>query len=279
MNFKQFSSNSSIINSTNYESISSLLTFPDELLLLIFEILDISTILSLSDVCNRFLSISQVSLAKKFKDSNIGPLLVFDQENRRRCNIEFTFEQFELETGRFIFIPKKSNVIRFIHSRMILSPKLRKVLFTGIDNGANSDYKNFIQKSCTLSIESNNSIIQKISTVYRIGRGSTNLKSQFNFTYSISDIPPPLTNKTRCGERWITPVRFECSPCFFYPHESIARKIIMDIIRFRRRNNQTKKNNSKSRNLSENCLSNTETIHATNEQNSFRKRFYRGARG
>ncbi|KAF0501943.1 hypothetical protein F8M41_019870 [Gigaspora margarita] len=237
MNFNQFHS---IINSANNEYISSLLTFPDELLLLLFESLDISTILSLSDVCNRFLSIGQVSLAKKFKDSNLGLLLVFDQEHRRRCNVEFAFEQFELETGRFIFIPKKSNVIRFIHSRMILSPKLRKVLFTGIDNGANSDYKNFIQKSCTLSIESNNSILQTISTVYRIGRGSTHLKSQFNFTYSLSDIPPLSTDKNRCGERWITPVRFECSPCFFYPHESIARKIITNIIHFKRRNNQRK---------------------------------------
>ncbi|CAG8649301.1 12405_t:CDS:1, partial [Dentiscutata heterogama] len=267
--------NSSIINTTSHES-TSLLTFPNELLLLLFESLDISTILSLSDVCNRFLSIGQVCLAKKLKDLNLGLSLIFDQEYRQIHNVEFALEQFELESGRFIFTPKKSKVIRFIHSRMTMSPKLRRVIFTGIDN---SDYKNFIQKSCTLSIESNDSILQKISTVYRIGRGLTHLKSQFRFTYSISDIPPLSTVKTRRGERWFTPIRFECLSCFFYPHEPIARKIIRDIIHFKRRNNQTKKNNSKSRDLSEISLSNTETIHAINEQKPFRKKFYHGARG
>ncbi|CAG8683066.1 6616_t:CDS:1 [Dentiscutata erythropus] len=275
MKFKQLHNS----NTTNHESTSSLLTFPNELLLLLFESLDISTILSLSDVCNRFLSIGQVCLAKKLKDLNLGLSLIFDQEYRQIYNVEFAFEQFELESGRFIFIPKKSEVLRFTHSRMIMSPKLRKVIFTGIDDGANSDYKNFIQRSCTLSVESNNSILQKISTVYRIGRGLTHLKTQFKFTYSISDIPPLSTDKIRRGERWLTPVRFECLSCFFYPHEPIARKIIRDIIHFKRRNNQTKKNNTKSRDLSEISLSNTETIHAINEQRPFRKRFYHGVRG
>ncbi|CAG8589148.1 24993_t:CDS:1 [Dentiscutata erythropus] len=262
MVFKLFYNNSSFINSTikptiHDEHISSLLTFPNELLLLLFESLDIPSILALSNVCNRFLLIAQVCLAKRFKDSNFELSLFFDQEFRRKLNIDFTFERFDLETGKFVFIPKNDKPIRFIHSRVVGSPKLRRIQFTGFDNDAKSDDKNLLQKSCTLPIDLNNSIIKKSSFVYRIGRGSTHLKSRYTFTYSISDSPPPLVRRTRSGERWITPLRFECSPCFFYPQEPITHKIIRDIIHFKK--NQIQKHPIKLRNLSEISLSSIDT--------------------
>ncbi|KAF0512403.1 hypothetical protein F8M41_018003 [Gigaspora margarita] len=269
MVFKLFYSNSplinSTINSTNHEEpISSLLTFPNELLLLLFESLDIPSILSLSNVCNRFLLIAQICLAKRFKDSNFELSLFFDQEYRQKCCVNFIFERFDSETGRFIFIPKNHKFMRFINSRMVGSPKLRKIQFTGFDNNAKVDNKNLLQKKpCAFPIELNNSTIKKNSFVYRIGRGSTHLKSRYTFTYSVSDSPPPLMRRTRGGERWIKPLQFECSPCFFYPHEPIAHQIIWDIIHFKK--NQIKKHPIKLRNLSEISLSSINTENTNTE--------------
>ncbi|CAG8774021.1 17744_t:CDS:1, partial [Racocetra persica] len=265
-------------------SISSLLTLPNELLLLLFESLDFPSILSLSNVCNRFLLIAQVCLARRFKDSNLTLTLFFDQEYRRKNSLNFSFDHFDSETGRFIFTPKKDKVMRFMNSRMLGCPKLRRIHFTDFDNTLIFDDKNLLQKSCSLPIESTNSILQKISSEYRIGRGSTHLQSIYTFNYSISDSPPsPLVIRTRRGERWIKPLRFECSPCFFYPHEPIAHKIIMDIIHFKW-NNQNKKHNMKLLNLNETSLYGIESERdddAINEQRmslTRLKRYYRGVR-
>ncbi|CAG8696775.1 15675_t:CDS:1 [Cetraspora pellucida] len=289
MVFKLCYSNPSFINSTihvdSIDSISSLLTLPNELLLLLFETLDIPTILSLSNVCNKFLLIAQVCLAKRFKTSNLELTLLLDQEYRRKNHINFSFDHFDSKTERFVFTPKKDKAMRFINSRMIGCPKLRRIQLSGFDNNNTFIDKNLLQKACTLPIESNNSILQKISSEYRIGRGSTHLKSTYTFTYSISDSPPPFTISTRRGERWIKPLRFECSPCFFYPHEPIAHKIIMDLIHFKKKN-QNKKHNMHLLNLSETSLCSIESerdddaITEQRQRTSLTrlKRYYRGVR-
>jgi hypothetical protein len=37
------------------------------------------------------------------------------------------------------------------------------------------------------------------------------------------------------GERWLTPLSFECTPSFFYPHESTTRKIFMNMLHLRKK--------------------------------------------
>ncbi|RIA98417.1 hypothetical protein C1645_870672 [Glomus cerebriforme] len=101
--------------------------------------------------------------------------------------------------------------------------------------------ENFLQKSLTLDIKSHKETLNKVQHVYRIGHGTTHLRIPYRFNYSIVDTPPPSTQKTRGGERWLTPISFECSPSFFYPHEPTAHKIIMTIIHLRKRNLHKKK--------------------------------------
>lgn len=100
---------------------------------------------------------------------------------------------------------------------------------------------NLLQKPLSLNIKSHKETINKVQHVYRIGHGTSHLRIPYRFIYSITDTPPPSMNKTRGGERWLTPISFECSPSFFYPSEPIAHKIIMTIIHLRKRNSHKKK--------------------------------------
>ncbi|CAI2185176.1 14898_t:CDS:1 [Funneliformis geosporum] len=101
--------------------------------------------------------------------------------------------------------------------------------------------ENFLQKSLPLGIKSHKDVLKKTQHVYRMGHGTTHLRIPYTFSYSVADKPPPPMQKTRGGERWLTPLNFECSPSFFYPHEPTAHKIIMTIIHLRKKNLLKKK--------------------------------------
>ncbi|CAG8619765.1 17744_t:CDS:2 [Rhizophagus irregularis] len=217
-------------------SISSLDEFPVELLLLIFKELDIPTLLKVCNVCKRFQQISSKMLFNKFKEPNVGILLTFEQEYKWKSYIHFEISKYNEQTGKFIFKPRSKQPMRFINSPMVRNPILSKISIS----------VNLLQKPLSLNIKSHEETINKVQHVYRIGHGTSHLRIPYRFIYSITDTPPPSVNKTRGGERWLTPISFECSPSFFYPSEPIAHKIIMTIIHLRKRNLHKKKSPSSS---------------------------------
>ncbi|RGB24917.1 hypothetical protein C1646_725035 [Rhizophagus diaphanus] len=266
-------------------SISSLDEFPVELLLLIFKELDIPTLLKVCNVCKRFQQISSKMLFNKFKEPNVGILLTFEQEYKWKSYIHFEISKYNEQTGKFIFKPKSKQPMRFINSPMVRNPILSKISISGLNNKNHLPFKttstttatttatttpsptptpitivpsstspnnslkvavNLLQKPLSLNIKSHEETINKVQHVYRIGHGTSHLRIPYRFIYSITDTPPPSVNKTRGGERWLTPISFECSPSFFYPSEPIAHKIIMTIIHLRKRNLHKKKSPSPS---------------------------------
>ena len=143
---------------------------------------------------------------------------------------------------------------------MVRSPILSKVTVTGISplissalisfpfsSSSKKPEQNSLQKSLTLNIKPCKDILKEVRYVYRIGHGTTHLRTPYIFRYSVADTPPPSMQKTRGGgERWLTPISFECASSFFYPREPIAHQIIMTMVHLRKKNK--KKSSSTSRN-------------------------------
>ncbi|CAG8487122.1 8543_t:CDS:1 [Funneliformis mosseae] len=129
--------------------------------------------------------------------------------------------------------------------------------------------ENFLQKSLPLGIKSHKDDLKKTQHVYRMGHGTTHLRIPYTFTYSVSDRPPPSMQKTRGGERWLTPLSFECSPSFFYPHEPAAHKLIMTIIHLRKKNSHKKKSLSSSQNPTNNNYKQKQKVIGTEIEEGF----------
>jgi hypothetical protein len=175
---------------------------PTEILLIIFQDFDIQTLLNVCNVCKRFQQIGTEILSKKFKEPKIGLMLTFEQEHKWRFNVTLEFSKFNAQTGTFIFKPKSKVPLRFVHSTMVKSPVLSKVIFTGVSeirvpptpststsslfsltspSPSNSPVRfkkfeqNFLQKSLTLNIKPYKDTLKKVNYVFRIGHGTSHL--------------------------------------------------------------------------------------------------------
>ncbi|CAI2200841.1 1060_t:CDS:1, partial [Funneliformis geosporum] len=215
--------------------------FSTEILLIIFAETDITTLLSLSSTCKNFRRLASVCLADKFKEQNVGVNLTFEQEHKWRSNITMKFNHVNEENGNFVFQPKIDTRITYYHSAIIKNPNICKISLNNVKSSSTKEFQhqineptddtNLLQKSFGFSIKTRNRICQKIQYVYRTGNGCSHLKVPFGFTYSV--VIPPDGTKSRTGERWITPLSFECPPSFFYPDETIVHRIFMSIINYK----------------------------------------------
>ena len=242
--------------------ISRLSILPTELLLIIFQEFDIQTLFNVCNVCRRFQQIGTEILSKKFKDLKIGLMLTFEQEHKWRFNVPFEFNKCNEQSGKFIFKSKSKQALRFIHSSVVRSPVLSKISFMGISeihfphtpststssllsltSSSPSNFstrikkieENFLQKSQTLNIKPRSDTLKKVHYVFRMGHSTTYLRIPYTFRYSVTNTPPPSMVKTRDGgERWLTPISFECTPSFFYLRGLTAHKLIVNMIYLRK---------------------------------------------
>ncbi|RIA85563.1 hypothetical protein C1645_781649 [Glomus cerebriforme] len=214
---------------------SSLQVFPDEILLIIFSEADIPTLLSLSNVCKKFNRLANICLVDKFKEQNIGLILNFGQEHKLRSNVTMEFHHVNEENGNCVFQPKEvENIqLKFFQSPMVKCPKLYKISLNKTTQMTSPKDGNLLQKSIGFSIKSHEGICQKNHYVFRTGHGNSHLKVPFEFIYSIIDIPPPNETKSRGGERWITPLSFECPLSFFYPNDAAVHRILKSMINYK----------------------------------------------
>lgn len=206
---------------------SSLLIFPNEILLMIFEVIDdIPTLINLSSVCKRFKNVANNCLKHAFKSKNVGLRLFFEQERRLFFTVNFFFDSVDEKTGNFIFRPKQAKPFKFHNSSVTSNPTLWQII-PSLDGDNKSSYPfnhNLLQKSCKLSIKTPNRTYQKIKEVYR----RSHLKVPYSFSYFIES---SLKYEKKCGnERWIAPISFECPTSFFYPKETNLQRIMNSII-------------------------------------------------
>ncbi|RHZ76888.1 hypothetical protein Glove_187g110 [Diversispora epigaea] len=227
-------------------SFSSLLTFPNEILFMIFEeIDDIPTLINLSSLCKRFKHIANNCLKKLFEKKNVSLQLYFEQEHKLTFEIDFFLDRVDEKTGNFIFQPKQMKQLKFYSDQFIRNPTLWQMIFNmpnnegdennnglaKLNNPNNPFNYNLLQKSCKLSIKTPNSTCRKTKEVYRVGDGSSNLKVPYIFSYFTENPPSsPSTSSERIRERWIVPLSLECSTSFFYPNSTKLHRIVNSIM-------------------------------------------------
>ncbi|CAG8514001.1 8953_t:CDS:2 [Ambispora leptoticha] len=236
-------------------------SFPNEILLLILQNLDIITLLSVCNVSKRFHQVSVVALESRFAEPNLRLHLGFEQEQKWRFNVDFKFSHVNTQTGNLVFRPiKQQTSLRLFHSPLLRNPSISKISLSCRQISSSKSLKpksssnslrnlpstnahhnnhhvlkldtNFLQKSCKFAIKSCGEQEQQ-RDVYRIGHGSKHLQVSYSFKYTVETAPPTI-RKLRGGERWITPISFECPASFFYPHEPTAHKVIMSLLSYRK---------------------------------------------
>ena len=218
MIFKQINKNSSIL------SITSLISLPNEILLLIIESLDIISLLALSDTCRHFNALSYTQLLSLFASPDLELKFSFNQEYKWPSHVELSFSHFDTDTQNLVFKPKNPTPVTFYNSPVLRKPNLCNIsLIQGIDeNGEPRLLKdNLLQKSYPLSVKPIGTL-QQIHRVYRRGKGTKHMPLLYTFSYTVSETSP----KTDSREKWITLIEFSCPVGFFYPQSTTAQKII-----------------------------------------------------
>src|SRR5581483_10086002 len=140
-------------------SIISIQNFPTELLFIIFQELDIPTLLKVCNTCKRFQRIATEILSKKFNEPGVELRMTLEQEYKIMYNIPFTFSKFNRKNGKFIFKPKSMDsmeYLRFVHSPIVKSPDLSKIFIT-IPNNDTSIINNDLTITTTTSSSPSNS--------------------------------------------------------------------------------------------------------------------------
>ncbi|CAG8449306.1 3483_t:CDS:1 [Ambispora gerdemannii] len=232
---------------------TTLNSFPNEILLLIFQDLDLISLLSVCNVSKRFHQMATVALEMRFAEPNLRLNLGFDQEHKWRFNVDFKFSHVNTQTGNLVFKPAKQQTsLRLFHSPLLRNPTINKISLSCRQVSSSNTLKskskssstslqsnilpsiptNFLQRSCKFSVKSCGQQ-ERQRKVYRIGHGLTHLQVSYSFTYTVETAPPSI-QKLRGGERWVNPIAFECPTSFFYPHEPTAHKIIMSLLGYRK---------------------------------------------
>jgi len=141
-------------------------------------------------------------------------------------------------TGNLCFMPVKKVGLRLFRSAMLRNPQLWQVALVNrsaacddptssaaIDikhdlDGPAMPHTNFLHRTHSLDIRH----LGERRVVVGRKPGSLNTAAPYAFTYSIATTPQGI-RKSRSGERWVTPLAFECPAWFFYPRPSAAQKI------------------------------------------------------
>ncbi|CAG8543934.1 1163_t:CDS:1 [Paraglomus occultum] len=208
----------------------SLLSLPNEILLIIFEMLDIASLFAVSDTCTLFNALSCEFIIQSFQSPDVTLRLSFNQEYKLKPHVEFQFSHFDKKTHNLVFKPTTEKTIKFYNSAVVRKPTLSTAaLVTGNNETCRLAKENFLQKASTLSIKNYGTF----NETHMITRNDH--QSSYNILYTVSPTPENIV-PTRSGERWVTPTEFSCPIEFFYPQGNSISKMIMKLFSKQRKN-------------------------------------------
>ncbi|CAG8510976.1 7810_t:CDS:1 [Paraglomus brasilianum] len=223
--------------------ITSFLSLPNEILLMIFEMLDIASLFAVSDTCKLFNLLSCEYIIKSFESPELTLRLSFNQEYKLKPQVEFRFSHVDKATNNLVFKPKTQRQMKFYNSAVVRKPNLYNVALMTDNNNEISclSKENFLPKTAPISIKNSGTF----NKTHKINRYSNNnLQLSYSFSYTVSTTPENV-KPTRSGERWITPTEFSCPFEFFYPQEDSVYKRFMNLFGKQRGNKTSMKKLSK----------------------------------
>lgn len=188
-------------------------TLPNEILLRILNYLPTPELLHTTKLNRRFHHLSAKTLVVRLaaRPDALRLRAHFEQESRWKFSVDMQLVAID-ESGRFRFAPIEAMAMRFFESKMLRSPTMHKLSIVGTDfDGMTLDMpENLLPKSKPLPV--------KEIGQHRIASTYTRLVPQVATTqtalvYSVTKTPKALL-KVRSGERWVTPMLFECPMMF-----------------------------------------------------------------
>ncbi|RUS35194.1 hypothetical protein BC938DRAFT_474402 [Jimgerdemannia flammicorona] len=217
---KQLTQNATLATASTHQRILYLSALPNEILLAILEDLDISSLLSLCNVGTRFQTLAYIILAKRLLNNQSCVRLFFEQESRWRFTVDLKLTSVNPYTGQFVFTPVKPTVLRVFNSAILRNPTLQKIELLGPDVESLKAQTNFLSLPKPLQIKTMGSYRRCFSLHHPSTRTTA-----FSLSYDVSPTPADV-KATRTGERWLTPVAFECPLVFFYPQTNSTSKVL-----------------------------------------------------
>ncbi|CAG8510955.1 7809_t:CDS:1 [Paraglomus brasilianum] len=219
--------------------ITSLLSLPNEILHMIFEMLDIASLFAVSDTCKLFNLLSYEYIIQSFESPELTLRLSFNQEYKLKPQVEFHFSHVDESSNNLVFKPTTQKQIKFYNSAVVHKPTLYNAALTTDNNEVSRLSKeNFLQKASPLSIKNYGTF----NETHKIHRDNHPLS--YTFKYTVSTTPENIA-RTRSGERWVTPEEFSCPIDFFYPQGKSISKIFTKLFGKQRQNKAPTKKLSK----------------------------------
>lgn len=204
----------------------SLESLPNELLLRVLSHLNTPDLLHSAKLNVRFHQLSAKTLVSRIttRPDSLRLRAFFEQESKWKFTVDLQLVAID-HYGRFQFAPVDSMVMRLFESKFLRSPSLHRMSIVGKDfDGLTLDMpENLLPKSKSLPLKEYGQH-RLVSTYSRLV--SEMASTQTALVYTVSKTPNAV-EKVRSGERWVTPVRFEC-PLLFLCQARPAMTKVMD---------------------------------------------------
>jgi hypothetical protein len=203
----------------------SLERLPNELLLRVLTYLDTPDLLHSAKLNVRFHQLSAKTLVSRItaRPDSLRLRAFFEQESRWKFSVDLQLVAID-QYGRFQFAPVESMVMRLFESKFLRSPSLHRISVVGEDfDGVALDMpENLLPKAKSLPLKECGQH-RLVSTYSRL---VTEMSStQTTLVYTVSKTPSTI-EKVRSGERWVTPLRFECPLLFLCQARPTMTKVM-----------------------------------------------------
>jgi hypothetical protein len=186
---------------------------PNEILLRVLTHLPTPDLLHTAKLNRRFYHLAAKTLVLRLaaRPDALRLRAHFEQESRWKFSVDMQLLAID-ESGRFKFAPIQPKAMRLFESKMLRSPTMHKLSIIGTDfDGLSLNIpESLIPKSQSLPLKELGQ--HRITSSYR--RLVSNVATtQTSLVYNVTKTPQELT-KVRSGERWVTPILFECPMIF-----------------------------------------------------------------
>lgn len=179
----------------SHSASSSFALLPNEILCRILTFLPTPDLIPLHTIPSVILkSMVANELVARFARRQLGIRLCFDQEARWRYTLDMKLVHQKTPSSRLCFIPMAPPPdFAFFVSKLLRRPTLYKVCLIATDEDLTRLPDDLLASALTLDIK-------HLDTLSNIN----------GFRYRVT-APPPQVTKSRPGERWLHPCRFECT--------------------------------------------------------------------
>ncbi|GAB5586351.1 hypothetical protein Unana1_01251 [Umbelopsis nana] len=203
----------------------SIETLPNEILLRILTYLPTPELLHTVKLNRRFHQLSANTLVLRLaaRPDALRLRAYFEQESRWKFSIDMQLIAID-QSGKFKFAPVEPMAMRLFESKMLRSPTMHKLSIVGTDfDGLSLNMpENLLPKGKSIPLKEIGQH-RLTSTYSRLVPNITT--TQTALIYTVSKTPEHLL-KARAGERWVTPILFECPLTFLCQSRPAITKVM-----------------------------------------------------